>query len=108
MRLRIVTSDRTGAGRMRRAFGLGAASALIAGATVMAGGIAGAATPKDSTATTTSWIATATQALDLVDATSLGSVPASTPLNISVVLNVQNPAKLASLAQAASTVGSAT
>jgi len=103
MRLGILTSPGGGASRARKAMGVAFATAIMAGATVMASGAAGAVSPQ-----ATSWAATATQALDLANATSLGLAPANQPLNISVVLNVQNPTELASLAQAASTVGSAT
>jgi pseudomonalisin len=103
MKLRILRRTRDGAGHARKAVGVACATAIVAGATIVAGGVAGASTPQ-----TTTWAATATQGLDLANATSLGLAPSSQPLNISVVLNVRNSAELASLAQAASTVGSAT
>jgi pseudomonalisin len=106
MRLRILKSRLVGAGHRRRAIGLACTATLIAGATVMAGGAAEAASTQAGR--TTNWVGTDTQALDLANATSLGLAPASTPLSISVVLNVQNPTELATLAQEASTVGSAT
>ncbi|MFZ0664651.1 MAG: protease pro-enzyme activation domain-containing protein [Acidimicrobiales bacterium] len=106
MRFRILKSTSDGAGRRRRITGLACAATLIAGATAMAGGVASAASPRAGDAT--SWAPTATQALDLANATAIGSVPAATPLSISVALNVQNASELATLAQDASTVGSPT
>jgi pseudomonalisin len=92
----------------KRVAGLACAVALVSGATVMAGGVAGAVTASPSGSSAQTWVATDTQALNLANATSIGSASASQPLSISVVLNVRNPATLASMAQAASTVGSST
>jgi pseudomonalisin len=105
MKLGILKSTFGGVGRRHRAIGLACAATLIAGATVMASGAAEAA--QTQAGQSTNWVATDTQALDLTNATPLGLAPASTPLDISVVLKVQNPIELATLAQGASTVGNA-
>ena len=100
MRLRILSSSRGGAARVRKTAGLAFSAALVAGATMAVGDAAGAAS--------STWASTATQALNMGNATSLGKVSANQPLSISVVLKVRNASTLQRMAKAASTVGSST
>jgi len=63
--------------------------------------------PLASADAATSWVNTATQAIPLVNATSLGALKPATVMRVSVALQMQNAAALKSLVQAQNTPGSA-
>src|ERR1700722_1587781 len=62
--------------------------------------------PLASADAATSWIATATKAIPLVNAVSLGALNPATSMRISLALQMQNAAALKSLVQAQNTRGS--
>lgn len=86
--------------------------ARAGGATISAGAmfasLALGAAPAHAATAPTGWVATRTESLALTRATSLGAAPAATPMSITLSLAVQNQARLASLAENASTPGRAT
>jgi pseudomonalisin len=82
---------------------MGARRSVIAGVAVAAlAGSAGAA--QASGTATTSWAATATKALSLAKATSLGAVPTTTPLRLTLGLTGRNQSQLKALIAAGQTV----
>lgn len=92
---------------VRRA-GAALTACVLGGAAVLLGSAPASATVSSAAVTSVSgWVGTATKALDLVQATSLGAPAAGTPLRLTVGLTPQNRAGLDSLIKAQATPGSA-
>lgn len=85
----------------------GATRGAAAGGLLLAGAALLAVPAGTASAARTAWAATHTKALPMANATALGRAPASTPLQVSVVLTVRHTRELARLAKATSTPGSA-
>ena len=75
-------------------------------ACALAGAMISLACLPTSSDASTSWVSTATQAIPLVNAVSLGAVNPATSTRITVALQMQNEAALKSLVQAQNTPGS--
>jgi pseudomonalisin len=76
--------------------------------TLVAASVSGVAITQTATASATSWVATATKAVSLPDATRLGATPKATPLHVALALAPRNQARLNAATHAMYTPGSAT